>query len=123
MVQADLALLRIAIQNLVDNAIRYGREPVLLHLQQTPDAIGITVSDCGPGIPAHEHEAIFERYYRAVTPQARSGAGIGLSLVRKIASLHGGRVEVDSQPGEGSRFTIWLPRHPANTPALSMAAQ
>lgn len=123
MVQADLALLRIAIQNLVDNAIRYGRAPVLLHLQQTPDAIGITVSDCGPGIPAHEHEAIFERYYRAVTPQARSGAGIGLSLVRKIASLHGGRVEVDSQPGEGSRFTIWLPRHPVSTPALSMAAQ
>ncbi len=122
-VQADLALLRIAIQNLVDNAIRYGSEPVLLHLQQTPDMIGITVSDSGPGIPAHEHEAIFERYYRAITPHARSGAGIGLSLVRKIARLHGGRVEVESQPGEGSRFTIWLPCRSAETPAFSVAAQ
>lgn len=123
MVQADLPLLRIAIQNLVDNAIRHGGEPVMLHLQEGQEMIGVTVRDHGPGIPAHEHEVIFERYYRAYTPYARSGAGIGLSLVRKIALLHGGRVEVESLPEEGSRFTLWLPYQVPGMPASSVAVQ
>jgi signal transduction histidine kinase len=83
-----------------------------------PDARGprqsslkLFVADQGPGIPAAEHERIFERFYRRGSELRREtqGIGIGLSLVKHIAEAHGGRVRVQSQVGRGSRFTIELP--------------
>ena len=82
-----------------------GRMPVLLY-----------VEDHGPGIPAAEHEKIFERFYRLGSELRREtqGVGIGLSIVRHIVAAHGGKVTVRSNLGEGSRFTIVLPHKRLN---------
>jgi signal transduction histidine kinase len=73
--------------------------------------IHLWVADHGPGIPAAEHERIFERFYRRGSELRREtqGIGIGLSIVKHIMTAHGGRVLVDSAPGRGSRFTLELP--------------
>jgi signal transduction histidine kinase len=80
---------------------------------RTGDAsvIHLWVADHGPGIPAAEHERIFERFYRRGSELRREtqGIGIGLSIVKHIMTAHGGRVLVDSAPGRGSRFTLELP--------------
>ncbi len=70
---------------------------------------------CGVGIPREEQGRIFEKFYRAgrSETQGRRGSGVGLALVRHIAEAHGGRVTVESAPGAGSRFTLWLPVHSA----------
>jgi two-component system phosphate regulon sensor histidine kinase PhoR len=74
------------------------------------------VEDHGDGIPASEHEKIFERFYRAGSELRRQtqGVGIGLSIVMHIVKAHGGRVLVRSAVGQGSRFTIDLPLAPTS---------
>ena len=73
----------------------------------------IEVRDRGIGIDARELGRIFDPYYRAKfsDTQTRRGAGLGLTLVQQIAASHGGRVEVESQPGAGSTFRLLFPRH------------
>jgi two-component system sensor histidine kinase SenX3 len=103
-----------AVDNLVANAIAYsppGR-PVAVTGAQTSGEIAISVTDQGIGIEPADQERVFERFYR--TDRARSrrtgGTGLGLAIVRNTVSGHGGRVSVKSEVGEGSTFTIWLPR-------------
>jgi two-component system sensor histidine kinase SenX3 len=71
----------------------------------------VAVADEGMGIPAEEQERIFEKFYRIgrSETQGRRGSGVGLALVRHIVEAHGGHVTVESQPGRGSRFTLWFP--------------
>ncbi|MCC6821625.1 MAG: ATP-binding protein, partial [Verrucomicrobia subdivision 3 bacterium] len=73
--------------------------------------------DRGPGIPASEQEKIFERFYRLGSELRREtpGVGIGLSIVKHVVEAHGGRVRVQSEVGQGSRFTIELPIETAET--------
>jgi signal transduction histidine kinase len=104
------------VQNLVLNAIKFtGRSgSVDVSLESVEDGARIAVVDTGVGIDADELPHIFERFYRgSQANEARgSGSGLGLAIVRSIVDMHGGSIEVESQVGRGSRFTVILPADP-----------
>lgn len=111
---ADPELLARAIQNLVSNAIKYSPNGTEVLVTATPAPGGgacIEVTDQGYGIPAADLTRIFEKFYRVPRVQDAGvpGTGLGLSLVRDIAELHGGSVTVRSKAGEGSTFSFLLP--------------
>jgi signal transduction histidine kinase len=116
-----------ALVNLIDNAIKHsakgetvtveikssaGVSPAAEEKTTAGTAVLLSVADHGPGIPAAEQEKIFERFYRLGSELRREtqGVGIGLSIVKHIAEAHGGRVLVESEVGQGSRFIIELPK-------------
>jgi signal transduction histidine kinase len=107
-----------ALANLVDNAIKYSEARKVLVVEATlrEGGLALTVADEGVGIPREEQGRIFDKFYRAgrSETQGRRGSGVGLALVRHVAEAHGGRVTVESRPGAGSRFTLWLPLEPAS---------
>jgi signal transduction histidine kinase len=111
-----------ALVNLIDNAIKHSPKgetvAVGVEIRDGPAAplFCLSVSDHGPGIPAAEHEKIFERFYRRGSELRREtqGVGIGLSVVQHIVAAHGGRIVVQSEPGKGSKFTIELPMRNQN---------
>jgi signal transduction histidine kinase len=70
------------------------------------------VKDTGPGVPTDEQARIFERFVRLSSAPPGEGAGLGLAITRAVAEAHGGRVELDSRPGEGARFTLLIPAEP-----------
>jgi two-component system, OmpR family, sensor kinase len=97
---------------LLDNAIKYTPEggTVTMAVRETDGWAELEVSDTGVGIPEDQLPLIFERFYRADKARASSGAGLGLAIARQVAEVHGGRIEVESTPGEGSTFTLLLPK-------------
>jgi signal transduction histidine kinase len=99
--------------NLVDNAIKYTPEDgrVTLSSQRQNGWITVKVQDTGIGIPKEEQSKIFDRFYRADMGRSREfgGSGLGLSIAKWIAELHRGRIEVESEPGKGSTFTVYFP--------------
>jgi len=123
----DARAIQQALVNLIDNAIKHsppGSEIIVrVNLLEEPTdrrspgfsrphaLLQLSVEDPGEGIPAAEHERIFERFYRVGSELRRQtpGAGIGLSIVKHIVDAHGGGVRVESEPGKGSRFTIEIP--------------
>lgn len=112
-VQGSRRLLERALYNLVENAIRYNHPggAVTVRLLRQEDACVLQVADTGPGIPPDAQSRIFEPFYRVDKSRSRAlgGAGLGLALVREIAQLHGGTVEVESAPGQGSVFLLRIP--------------
>jgi signal transduction histidine kinase len=112
---ADRQRLQQALANLVDNAIKYipagGR--VAVAAMEVPGQVIIKIKDNGPGIPPAEVDRIWDRLYRGDQSRSQRGLGLGLSLVRAIIAAHHGRVEVASQPGAGSVFTVYLPQQPS----------
>lgn len=109
----------VAVSNLVANAVAYSPEGshVVLAVRAGDTTVDISVTDQGVGIPAGELERIFERFYRVDQSRHRStgGTGLGLSIVKHVAASHGGDVRVWSVEGQGSTFTLTLPRKTTST--------
>jgi two-component system phosphate regulon sensor histidine kinase PhoR len=99
--------------NLIENGIKFNREGGTVSITHSGDACDrIQVADTGEGIPPHHLDRLFERFYRADRARSRElgGTGLGLAIVKHLAKAHDGEVTVDSQFGEGTQFTIELPR-------------
>jgi len=112
-VKGDAARLRELFMNLLDNAIRYTPAPgtVSLSLRREGQMAVVAITDTGVGIPAEDIPFIFERFYRVDKSRSRAegGTGLGLAICKHIAEAHGGKIEVESQVGAGSTFSVWLP--------------
>lgn len=113
-IEGDARLLDQIFGNLVSNAMKYSGQSrrIEIAIVDAPgsDTVSVSVRDQGIGIPAAELSKLFERFYRASTAKGLPGTGIGLYLVRELVALHGGSVDVQSTVGEGSEFTVHLPR-------------
>jgi signal transduction histidine kinase len=111
-VHCSEGLLHIVLANLAGNAVKFlegqDRREVTISATVDDGYCRIAVEDTGPGIPAEAQERIFEPFFRVSTSRA-PGFGIGLATVRRIVDARGGRIEVESQPGHGARFEVWLP--------------
>ena len=112
--RGDEVLLRPIFRNLVDNGIRYNRPGgrVFVNVKVELKWAVIQISDTGIGIPVEEQSQILHRFYRPQVSRSRQngGAGLGLSIVSHLVYLHGGHLEIESTPGVGSTFTVWLPK-------------
>ena len=112
-VKVDREAIARALVNLVNNALKYSDSEKFLavRLYRDQSVLKLEVSDRGIGIERNEQARIFEKFYRTCDPLVHTtkGSGLGLSLVRHITQAHGGDVEVESTPGRGSKFTVWLP--------------
>lgn len=112
--RGDEVLLRPIFRNLVDNGIRYNRPGgrVFVNVKVELKWAVIQISDTGIGIPVEEQSRILDRFYRPQASRSRQsgGAGLGLSIVSHLVYLHGGHLEIESTPGVGSTFTVWLPK-------------
>jgi heavy metal sensor kinase len=114
----DARMLQRLVANLLDNAIKYssqgGKVTVdLICAVQGKGSHRLTIGDSGAGISEADLPHIFKRFFRCDQSRSTQGSGLGLSLAQAIARAHGGRIEVQSTPGEGSRFTVVLPCDPA----------
>lgn len=109
-VRADPAALEQVLVNLLDNAVKYSGaiKSIGVRVQTKRDHAVVEISDRGVGIHPRDHKRIFERFYRT-GGSSRPGFGLGLPIVKELIAAHGGRVEVDSTPGVGSIFRVWLP--------------
>jgi CheY-like chemotaxis protein/anti-sigma regulatory factor (Ser/Thr protein kinase) len=113
LIEGDRARLEQVLVNLLTNAIKYSPQggQISLRVEKRGGEVSVSVTDRGIGISPEEHEHLFKRFFRARTAAARSygGLGIGLYVSNEIVQRHGGRFEVESEPGVGSTFTFFLP--------------
>jgi two-component system sensor histidine kinase KdpD len=107
----DRHLIRLAIKQLIDNALKYSPPgtPLRIKVQQDGESLAVDITDFGKGIPLQERDHIFERFYRSPSVQNQiPGSGLGLSIAQSIARAHGGNLSVSSYPGE-TTFRLVLP--------------
>ncbi len=120
LIRADAAQLERAFANLLENSARYsGGHPVSVRARAVGPRVLVRIVDRGPGVPAAEKARIFEPFYRApgVTANGHRGSGLGLAIVRGFVEANGGRVWVESLPGQGTTFVVELPLEPEQEPA------
>jgi signal transduction histidine kinase len=112
LIQADPMRFEQIIRNLLSNAVKFTREGAIdLRVWRENGSIRIEVQDTGIGIAARDMDKVFDRFQQVDGSSTRSaeGSGLGLAITRHLVKLHGGTIEVESQPGEGSTFTVCLP--------------
>lgn len=116
LVFADISLVERAIQNLLDNALKFtppkGR--ITIGVIKESDNVEILIKDSGPGIQTENQALIFERYRQTKSGKKNEGSGLGLAIVKKIVELHNSTIKVKSVPNEGATFTFTLPVHGFN---------
>jgi two-component system OmpR family sensor kinase/two-component system sensor histidine kinase BaeS len=115
---ADPDRLDQVLSNLVDNALRYTPQGGRIALRASPssDGVRLSVQDSGAGIPPEDLPYIFDRFWRGDRSRSRSagaGSGLGLAIAKQLVQAHGGRIHIESQPGEGAKFMIDLPAAPS----------
>lgn len=112
--EVDSSILELALINVLDNAVKYSKGPanITVLVGQSGDGVTVSIQDQGVGIPSQDLEHIFDRFYTVDKAHSRKmgGAGLGLSLVKTIVEKHEGTLHVASILGEGSTFTLSLPR-------------
>ncbi len=113
-INADKTHITSVIYNLMDNALKYGGEKPVIRLElQSPfyDYVRVSVSDKGKGIPPQYLDKIFDKFFRIPTGDVHNtkGHGLGLSYVASVIKQHGGKINVESEEGQGSRFSVFLP--------------
>jgi len=110
----DKLRLRQVFTNLIVNAIKYNVEggKVVIKIENSPNGVLVVVEDTGIGIKPEEINKIFDRFYRSDKSRKREvgGAGLGLSICKSIIEAHGGYIDVESEFGKGSKFSVWLPK-------------
>jgi len=110
----DKLRLRQVFTNLIVNAIKYNVEggKVVIKTENSPNGVLVVVEDTGIGIKPEEINKIFDRFYRSDKSRKREvgGAGLGLSICKSIIEAHGGYIDVESEFGKGSKFSVWLPK-------------
>ena len=113
LITADEDLLSQVWTNLLHNSIKFTPQggKICIGLSRQLDQIEFRINDSGLGISAEDQERVFERFFKADKARTRSngGSGLGLSIVKKIVEMHKGNIKLESQPGEGTTFTIYLP--------------
>jgi signal transduction histidine kinase/CheY-like chemotaxis protein len=110
--RVDRTMWATIVNNLLSNALKYTTEgEIVVGLGGDDAEVALTVADTGVGIPLAQQSRIFDRFHRGDGTDRTSGAGIGLALVADAVQAHQGKVEVSSEPGRGSTFTVRLPRH------------
>jgi len=115
LVRADPVQLERALANLMENAARYGAgHPVSVRARAVGHRLMIRIVDRGPGIPRQEQERIFTPFYRGTDTGAVAGSGLGLAIARGFVEANGGRLTVESLPGQGTTFVIELPLEPVD---------
>jgi signal transduction histidine kinase len=123
--RVDSGRMKQIIANLLDNAIKYSSSGGMVHIeacQQGDDGLSMSIKDTGSGISSDDLPKIFDRLYRGDKSRSERGLGLGLSLVQAVVRAHKGHIEVESSPGEGSLFRVFLPANPdlriARVPAM-----
>ena len=118
-VSGDRAALRQAVANLLDNAVRLAPEGSTIQVGAGLDGpwSWIAVGDEGPGITTEDQPLVFRRFWRGASVDGPRGSGLGLAIVDQILVAHGGAARVVSEPGRGSVFSLWIPRHPVEVDA------
>jgi two-component system sensor histidine kinase SenX3 len=110
---ADPNAITTAFFNLLDNSVKYSGDSkeITVRVSRGDGFIDISVADRGLGIPVEEQQKIFDKFYRGSNPVVARvrGSGIGLSITKRVAEMHGGEVTVESRPGEGSVFKLRIP--------------
>jgi signal transduction histidine kinase len=111
---ADKELLKTAIINILGNAVKYTPEQgkITFSMEERDSAVVFDVEDTGYGMSEEDLSHVFEKFYRSGNPQVAgiAGTGLGLAIAHEIIYLHDGEIEVQSRLGEGSRFTIRIPK-------------